>query len=132
MNFDQIHKEIYFKTSRSSGKGGQNVNKLETRVELYFDILNSEAVDNDEKTRLLSVLQNKLSKSGVLKISAQQGRTQLINKNEALKKLFLLLKKSLHKQKKRIATKPTKASKESRINSKKKRSEKKEFRKKIL
>ena len=91
MNHQQILKECYFKTSRSSGAGGQHVNKVETKVILHFNIKNSEALSQDEKEILLIKLKNRIDKSGVLKINSQKSRSQLTNKKAAEKKLLHLL-----------------------------------------
>jgi len=123
-----ILKELSFKTSRSSGSGGQNVNKVSTKVELRFDIDNSLLLADNEKNRIKIKLKNRISSENILIISSDSERTQLRNKKKAIEIFFDLLEKALRKPKKRIKTKPTKASKEKRLKEKKIQSDKKKYR----
>lgn len=122
--------EFTFKTSRSSGAGGQNVNKVSSKVELDFDINNSNLLNEEQKSVLLKKLENRINKEGVLQIIVQEDRSQLANKETAIKKFYELLTKSFIEKKKRKPTKPSKGSKEKRLQSKKRASEIKTLRKK--
>lgn len=95
MNSQQIQKELKFRTSRSSGSGGQNVNKVETRVEALFEIASSEALDEEEKAILQQKLASRISKEGILSTSAQESRTQHSNREKAVKKILQLLENAL-------------------------------------
>ena len=96
----EILKSVTFKTSRSGGKGGQNVNKVSSKVELIFDLSANEYLSDEEKTLLKSRLENRIDSEGLLHIIAQEDRSQLLNKEKTIAKLIELLKKSLHVQKK--------------------------------
>lgn len=124
--------EAWFQTSRASGKGGQNVNKVETRVELFFNITESKILTEKEKATLSIKLKNKISSEGILKLYTDQDRSQFKNKAIITKRFYELLVKALFVNKKRVATKPSKSSVEKRLNTKQKVKEAKAGRKKIV
>lgn len=125
VNESRLLQELQFKAVRSSGSGGQHVNKVSTKIELSFDVANSTALSEEEKERLLSKLGSRLSKTGILLVQCDESRSQLQNKERAIKRLLTLLKDALKVAKKRKKTKPTKAAVEKRLQAKKRASEKK-------
>ena len=130
LNMD-IVAEIKFKTARSGGKGGQNVNKVETMVEGYWNIAASAQVNGDEKKLITGKLINKINADGNLLVKSQVERSQLGNKLLVIEKMNTLVTKALIVPKKRKPTKPGKAAKEKRISTKKKAGEIKQTRMKV-
>lgn len=123
--------ELIFNASRSSGAGGQNVNKVNTKVELRFKVDGSQLLTPEEKELLSAKLSSHFSNEGFLIIVSQTERSQIKNKENAKEKFYELLAKALTKRKKRKPTSPTKVSKEKRLEGKRKQSTKKELRKKL-
>jgi ribosome-associated protein len=121
--------ELIYSSSRSSGPGGQNVNKVNTRIELRFNITVSASLNDEEKAKIQSALGNRINKEGFLILVSQTERSQIANKKKVTERFYKLLQKALMPVKKRKPTRPTLASKERRIESKKLLSRKKALRK---
>ncbi|MFC4143174.1 alternative ribosome rescue aminoacyl-tRNA hydrolase ArfB [Pedobacter mendelii] len=129
-NREEILKVVTFKTSRSGGKGGQNVNKVSSKVELIFNLESSEYLSDEEKLIIKTKLENRLDSEGLLHIISQEDRSQLLNKEKTVAKLIDLLKRSLVVQIKRKPTKIPKAVIQKRLKNKSINAERKESRKK--
>lgn len=120
--------EFEFMMSRSSGPGGQNVNKVNSKVQLKFNVGNSTILSEEEKAILQKKWASKLDASGNLMLQSQEKRSQIQNKELAIKKFYELLAKAFEKKKIRIATKPSKGAIEERLKAKKANAEKKKWR----
>ncbi len=129
---ENLSNELVFTMSRSSGPGGQNVNKVNTKVTLKFDVLNSSVLTAEQKEVIAKKLASRMTKEGVLILTAQDRRSQLQNKEAVLFKLDQLLTKVFTHRRARKATKPGKAAVHARIKAKKHRSEKKQWRSKRM
>ena len=132
MNFSKtnLQKEITYKTSRSGGKGGQNVNKVSSKVELLFDINSSLLFTDEEKQLLNTKLQSRFNKDGYVQVICDEERSQYLNKEKAVERLIGLLGRALHQHKLRKTTKLCKKEKAARLNDKRLQGEKKDSRKK--
>ena len=130
MEKDKLISELQFKAVRSSGAGGQHVNKVATKIQLVFDVAGSMAFTDDEKTLLMTKLENRLTKEGVLLLSCGESRSQLKNKEIVIKRFLEIIKKGLHVPKVRKATKVPKAVIKKRIKDKKNISDLKQSRRK--
>lgn len=128
---NDILSELIFSASRSSGPGGQNVNKVSTKITVQWDIMNSKSISEEQKELLLRKLRTRLTNDGVLQLAAQEFRSQLQNKEEALHKLDQVLEQAFKQKKIRKPSKPSKASQRKRVDNKKKHAEKKSLRRRV-
>lgn len=127
INIDE--NQFDFKYTRSAGPGGQNVNKLNTRVTLFFDVKNCPQLSGSQKKRLLNKLSGRIDKNGVMRVSSQRHRTQKANQNAATQRFYELIQNALKTKPLRKKTKPPRKAKEKRLAEKKKRSQIKNLRK---
>jgi ribosome-associated protein len=125
-----LSSEFEFVTSRSSGPGGQNVNKVNTKVELRFSVFSSKILSEEEKQTIFVKLYHRINKQGILSVVAQSERSQLRNKEIAIEKFYKWLKLAFQVQKERKKTRPSKASKEKRLSDKQNRAQTKQNRRK--
>jgi ribosome-associated protein len=124
-----LENEIRYSSSRSSGPGGQNVNKVNTQVELRFSVTETVIFSEDEKSRILEKLKNKINSAGELILTSQESRTQLENKELVTIKFFSMVESALRVRRARIKTAPSLASVKQRLETKKNKSVKKQLRK---
>jgi ribosome-associated protein len=123
-----LSSEVFYRTARSGGKGGQNVNKVETMVEAWWQVAGSKIYTEEDKAQIADKLRNRINKDGFLLVKSSETRSQLENKSIALKKMEELIAQSLFKPKKRKASRPSKGAIERRLDSKRRESDKKEAR----
>ena len=126
---DKLKNELKFRTSRSSGPGGQSVNKLSTKVELLFDVWNSKVLSEKQKEIISEKFRNRINSERIFQLTSEETRSQLRNKELVIERFFRLLKEALIAEKKRIPIKPGKSAIEKRLKSKKIISGKKDLRK---
>jgi ribosome-associated protein len=122
--------ELTFVTSRSSGPGGQNVNKLETRVTLLFDVAGSPSLTDEQRQRIADRLSGRINKDGVLRVASQRHRTQAANRQAAVERFVELIGEALASRRRRRPTRPSRAAERRRIEQKKRRGELKRRRRK--
>jgi len=127
---ERIVQELTFKAVRSSGAGGQHVNKVASKVELTFDPATSASLTEDEKTRIYKKLENRLTKEGIMIMHCEDSRSQHKNKELVVKRFLAMLERALKVPKKRKKTKPSKAAVEKRLKAKRKSAQKKVSRRK--
>jgi len=121
--------EISFRSSRSGGPGGQNVNKVESRVELIFNVNDSQSLSDEQRSKILVSLKNKIDLKGILHLTSQKSRSQWENKETIIAEFVRVIRAAINPVKKRIRTRPSNAVKEKRLREKRMISEKKRIRK---
>lgn len=131
MNPTLLHPDLAFQFARSGGAGGQNVNKVATKAELRFSVRDSPLLNEEQRTRLLEKLANKLTNEGELVLTHQTERTQLANKEKVIKKFDRLIARAFEVQKPRKASKPGKAAVAQRLDEKKRRADVKSARRRV-
>lgn len=129
MDSNLLKSELSYKYVRSSGSGGQHVNKVSSKAELYFDIENSAVFNDDEKQKLVEFFNNRLTKSGVLILACDESRSQFRNKALVTQRFIELIEEGLKEKKERIATRVPRKAKKKRLKNKRIKSEKKTNRK---
>jgi ribosome-associated protein len=127
---EKLLSEVSLKAIRSSGSGGQHVNKVSTKIELQFDVANALELNEDEKALIIESLNSRLTKNDILILQCSESRSQFKNKQLVKERFLTLIKDALMIQKKRIPTKISKSAKRKRLKNKKQNAEKKEHRKK--
>ena len=130
-NIPDLSSEFIFQASRSSGPGGQNVNKVNSKIELRFNIPNSIGLTDIQKEILLTKLAGKISLDGFLIVISQRDRSQLVNKEDAIRKTYELIEKALRPVKRRKSTRPTRSSIEKRLEGKRIKADIKQNRQKL-
>ena len=131
LSVPDLSSEFIFQASRSSGPGGQNVNKVNSKIELRFNIQNSSVLTDNQKEILLSKLAAKISLDGFLIVVSQRDRSQLVNKEDAIRKTYELIAKALRPVKRRKSTRPTRSSVEKRLTGKRIKADIKQNRQKL-
>lgn len=131
INIPDLSSEFIFQASRSSGPGGQNVNKVNSKIELRFNIQNSLNLTDNQKDILLFKLSTKISSDGFLIVVSQRDRSQLVNKEDAIRKIYELFEKALQPVKRRKSTRPTRSSVEKRLTGKRIKADIKQNRQKL-
>jgi ribosome-associated protein len=123
--------ELRFRFARSSGPGGQHVNRSATQVELLFDVANSPSLDETQRRRVLRKLKSRIDKDGILHLVSQETRSQYRNREEVVERFQELMRQALRVPKRRLPTRPTRAARERRLEEKRRRSEKKRCRRPV-